>query len=238
MAGVASCRWGFGRPVQSWSLGSSVVATASSWSSVRSSMVEMVARIPLVRNLTDPGHIADSSPIPADGQSVSVGAVTKVADGAIWTYRRPGPHLHPVNGPAGSVGSDAGALPMAAVISSSLRSAQTSMSAVLVAPVSVLVPLPLLSLPLLPPQDVRTSRATQAVAILSLMKGPFAALCPSTLRLGRLRNPRRIHTSNRQPGIRVSVSWCGERGNRGEGRSVLCLPGGHFYPRQHTGGLA
>jgi hypothetical protein len=154
-------------------------------------MVEMVARIPLVRNLTDPGHMTESSPMPADGQSVSVGAVTSVADGAIWTKRRPEPHTHPVNGPTGEVGSDAGALPMAAVISSSLRSSQMSMSAVLVPPLSVLLPFSSPSLPLLPPQDARTSKAAHAIAILGLMKRPFAKMCPSTPRLGRLSSATR-----------------------------------------------
>lgn len=101
-------------PGQSSSLGARVVATASIWASDTSSMVKIDTWMPLVRNLTDPGHRVDSWPIPAEGQSVSVGAVISVVAGAIWTNRRPEPHLHPVNGPAGSVGSDSGALPIAA----------------------------------------------------------------------------------------------------------------------------
>lgn len=90
-------------------------------------MVVILAWIPLVRNLTPPKHTIDSSPTPAEGQSDSAsnGAVIKVTAGAIWTIKKPVPQLHPVKGPAGSVGFDSGAIPTAATISSSLRRAQT-----------------------------------------------------------------------------------------------------------------
>jgi hypothetical protein len=143
-------------------------------------MVDTVTWIPLVRNLTDPGQDVDSSPIPGDRQSVSPGAVINVEDGAICTKRRPEPHLQPVNGPAGSVGCDTGALPMAAAISSLLRRAQMSMSAVLVAPLSASLPLPSL-----PPQDAATSKAIHIVAILNLTTIPLATTGWNALRLDR-----------------------------------------------------
>jgi hypothetical protein len=84
----------------------------------------------------------------------------------------------------------------------------------------------LLSVPLLPPQDVRTSKAAHVIAIPSLMSGPFAELCPEDPQTRSIVDSPAGHVRNRHG--RLAQRWsyvCGDGANLRVGRSVTVVAG-------------